>query len=363
MRQLRKVIVRTLCVALMLAAGLVAVNTSAQAAVPNRWGFAYVDVPNGVPNPTHQAGSWPAAFNVSVATPLGGPTLVRFPQIATNGGVVHVTAVSDGPHWCQALWWGPSGADQFVAVRCYRYGGAPVVIPFTVVFEQSSGVLPAPQGFGYVHYSGVTIATQFNSAGGPPNTVVPGPPGVWTVTLPGLGSTGRTGGVQVTALNPTQPARCKVGGWASAPGAQVVQVRCHNALNVPLNTGWTLTYQRERAITGAAVPPKNFAYTFDNNPANPGPYSPLPVAVNYNSQGGLNTVQTAGPGFRLITFPAVGVLPDHVQVTAYGPGPEYCNLLTLWGTGGLNATVRDVVCYNAVARVNQRSLTSYTSAR
>ncbi len=361
MRQSRKAITLFLCVVTVVVGGFAAVAAKAGAAVPNRWGFAYVDVPNGIPNLAHQAGSWPAGPTVSVTTPPGGPTYVRFPQIATGGGVVHVTAVSQGPHWCQALKWGPSGTDLLVVVRCFRYGGAPVTTPFTVVFEQSTGLLPAPQAFGYVHYNGAAVATQFNSAG-VANSVVAGPPGVWNVSLPGLGSAGRAGGLQVTAVNPAQPARCKVAAWVSAPAGQSVRVRCHNATNLPLNTGWTLTYQRERAITGAAIPPKNFAYTFDNMPANPGPYSPVPPSVNHNSQGGLNTVQGAGVGLRLVTFPRVGVLPDNVQVTAYGPGPEYCNLLTLWNTGGSAATVRDVACYYGVVRATRASLTTYTSA-
>ncbi|MGV9778095.1 hypothetical protein [Streptosporangium sp. NPDC003464] len=355
---------RILCVMSMLAAGLTAVAASAEAAVPNRWGFAHVNVNSGIPDLARQAGSWGAGFNVSVSPGVVGQTYVKFPQIGIAKGVVHVTAISQSAYWCQAQKWGPSptpaGPDLVAVVQCYRYGGAPVFTPFTIAFEQSTGVLPAPQAFGYVHYDGASVVADFNSAAAL-NTVAGGA-GVWTVTLPGLGSATLAGNVQVTAVDPVQPARCKVGGWASAPGAQTVQVRCHNATNLPLNTGWTLTYQRERAITGAAVPPKNFAYTFDNAPANPGPYAPAPAAVNYNSQGGINTVQTAGTGQRLVTFPTVGVLPDHVQVTAYGPGPEFCNLVSLWNTSSNTAIVRNVVCYNATTRVDRPSLTTYTSA-
>ncbi|MER6174255.1 hypothetical protein [Streptosporangium sp. NPDC001681] len=356
MRQSLRVVIGILCVVAMLAAGV----TTAQAAVPNRWGFAVVDVTSGIPNPGHQAGSWPGGFNVTVTPGGAGQTFVRFPQIAIGGGVVHVTAISPNAYWCQAQTWGPSGVDLVVAVQCYRYGGAPVFTPYSIVFEQSTGTLPAPQAFGYVHYNGGAVATQFNSAGGV-NTVAGGG-GVWTVTLPGLGSTGFAGNLQVTAVDPGQPARCKVGGWAPAVGAQTVQVRCHNATSAPLNTGWTLTYQRERAITGAAIPPKNFAYTFDNTPANPGPYAPVPPPVNYNSQTAVNTVQTSGTGQRMVLFPAVGVLQDHVQATAYGPGPEFCNLLTLWATSGGTAIVRNVVCYNAGTRLDYPSLVTYTSA-
>ncbi|MBB2911318.1 hypothetical protein FHS43_002583 [Streptosporangium becharense] len=350
---------RLLFVAMMLLAGLASVAPGAQAAVPDKWGFAVVDVTSGVPDPNHQAGSWAPGFTVSVSPGVAGQTFVRFPQIATAGGVVHVTAISQNAHWCQAQKWGPSGTDLMVAVQCYRYGGAPVFTPYSVLFETSSGTLPAPKAFGYVHYNGAAVVTQFNSAGAA--NVVAGGGGVWTVTLPGLGSTGPAGNLQVTAVDPNQPARCKVGGWSSAPGGQTVQVRCHNATSAPLNTGWTLTYQRERSVIGAALPPNNFAYTFDNSPANPGPYAPLPAPLNYNSLGGVNTVQTAGTGQRLIVFPAVGVLQDHVQVTAYGTGPEFCNLGALWNTSG-NAIVRNVICYNATTRVDRTSLVSYTSA-
>ncbi|MEV7010546.1 hypothetical protein [Streptosporangium sp. NPDC051022] len=358
----RKAITGILCVLVTLAATFAAMAARAGTTVPNRWGFAYVDVFNGVPDLARQAGSWTPGPTVSVTTPPGGPTYVRFPQIASSDGVVHVTAVSQGAHWCQVLSWGPLGLDLRVAVRCFRPGGFPATVPFTIVFEQSSGLLPAPKAFGYVHHNGAVIADQFNSSGAV-NTVAAGPVGVWNVVLPGLGSAGRTGGVQVTAVNPSQAARCKVGGWVSTPAAQTVRVRCHDAAGVPVNSGWTLTYQRERAITGAALPPKNFAYTFDVTPANPGPYAPLPPAINYNSQGGVNTVRSAGLGLRLVTFPNVGVLPDNVQVTAYGPGPEHCNLLAPWNTGGLTATVRDVACYNGSTRVNRASLVTYTSAR
>jgi len=360
MPQLRRVVFRILCVIALLAASVIAAATGAQAAVPNRWGFAVVDVTSGVPDLNHQAGSWAPGFNVTVSPGGVGQTYVRFPQIAINGGVVHVTAISQNAYWCQAQKWAPSGPDLMVVVQCYRYGGAPVFTPYSIVFEQSTGALPLSQGFGYMHYNGGGVVDQFNSAGAV-NTVAGGA-GVWTVTLPGLAPTGMAGNVQVTAVNPTQPARCKVGGWGVSGGAQMVQVRCHNATNVPLNTGWSLTYQRERAITGAAIPPKSFAYTFDNVPANPGPYAPLPAFVNYNSQGATNTVQSSGLGQRLVTFPKVGILQDQVQVTAYGPGPEFCNLQTTWGTFGGTAIVRNVVCYDAGTRVDRASLVTYTSA-
>ncbi|GAA3006778.1 hypothetical protein [Streptosporangium longisporum] len=355
----RKAIFGILCLLALFSTGLPAASASAQASVPDRWGFALVTATSGTPPAAYQAGSWPAGFTVGV-TPGGvGQTHVRFPKIGIDGGVVHVTSVAPTASWCQAQRWVPSGGNMVVTVQCYRYGGTPAFTPYSIVFAQSSGTLPAPQAFGYVHHTGSFVANQFNSAGGT-NVVSGGGVGVWTVRLPGLGSAGLAGNLQVTAVDATRPARCKVGAWTPSADAQLVQVRCHNATDVPLNTGWTLTYQRERAITGGALPPHKFGYTFDNLPYNSGPYVPVPAAVNHNGQGSVNGIQSAGVGMRLVTFGALGSPPDHIQVTAYGPGPEYCNLQGVWVSAG-STQVRNVACYSATTRMNRPSFVSHAS--
>lgn len=360
---LRRAISRILFITALVAAGLGSAATGAQAAVPDRWGFALVDVPSGVPNLTYQAGSWPGGFNVTVTPGLMvGQTYVTFPQIASKQGVVHVTAVSDGPVWCQVQKWGPSGLDQVAVVQCYRYGGQPVFTPFSIVFAESSGIfLPiGSEAFGTVFWTGAAIGSQYNSAGAV-NTVTPAGPGEWLVSLPGLGSSTAAGNVQVTAVDPNRPARCKVGRWGSTRAAQQILVLCHDAADRPYDTGWTLTYQRERAVTGAANPPRYFAYTFDHDYTNPGPYAPTPAGINYNSPGAVNTVQSAGIGQRMVIFPAVGVRQTNVQVTAYGMDPHYCNLQTPWISSG-STYVRNVVCYRGTSRIDQPSLVTHLSA-
>ncbi|WP_285587265.1 hypothetical protein [Herbidospora sp. NBRC 101105] len=350
--------------AVAIALGLVQVAASpAQAAVPNRWGYAYVDVPAGIPSLAHQAGSWPGGFNVSVTPGVPGETIVRFPQIAGPGGVAHATAVANAPYICQVAKWTPVGPDQIVVVRCHQFGGAPVTTPFTVTWSESTPPMvgPAGQGFGYVHYNGGTVAS-FNSAGGANVVSVLGV-GWYKVDLNGLGFATPAGNIQVTAQNDLTQARCKVVNWAPGVAVQQIEVRCFNAVNTPMNSGWSLTYQRERNINGRWVPPKAFAYTFDHTPANPGPYAPAPAGVNYNSQGVVNTVRSSGVGLRMVTFPRVGFPIDHVQVTAYGNNPDHCNLQTLWNTSGAVATVRNVQCWTGVTRADRASFVSYTSTQ
>jgi hypothetical protein len=360
-------LVATAASAALVAGALISATGVAQAAVPDQWGFAYVSQPSvpGVPVLAHQAGSWPSPFVVHTTPGVIGQVFVTFPRIASRGGVVHVTAVTDErPIWCQVQKWRPAGVNEVVVVRCFEATAGPPVpmfSAFTVTYSKSSkGPFPAGRGYGYVHYQpGSGVVARFNSVGGT-NTVTPGPVGVWTVRMPGLGSAGRAGGVQVTAVNPAVPAKCELAGWASAPAGQAFLVRCFSGTTTPLKTAWTLTYQRGRAITGTQ--PNHFGYTFDNMPLIVGTYAPVPP-VNFNSLGGVNTVSGAGGGLRLVKFPRVGLLPDNVLVTGFKVGPGFCNLITVWGTFGSNVIVRDVSCYTATGTLkNRASLVTYTSS-
>jgi len=89
---------------LLIGALVTILSGSAQASVPNHWGFAFVSQPAvaGIPPLSHQAGSWPPAFKVHTSPGAPGQVMVRFPQIGVKGGVVHVTAVTDTATWCQA---------------------------------------------------------------------------------------------------------------------------------------------------------------------------------------------------------------------------------------------------------------------
>ena len=46
-----------------------------------------------------------------------------------------------------------------------------------------------------------------------------------------------------------------------------------------------------------------------------------------------------------MTFPKLAVLPDDIQVTAYGPGSDFCGLNFAWAHVGADTVVRDVNCF------------------
>ena len=363
MRSIARKLAAGVGVAVLVSGLALTAAETAQAAVPDKWGFAFVDKPTvaGIPDLSHQAGTWPAPMHAHSAPASPGQVTVRFPNLATKGGVVHVTAVNNGPVWCQAQKWSPSGTSELVDVRCFKVGGVPVFSQFTVMFTASTkGAFPAGRAYGYVHFQpGPGIVASFNSSGGA-NTVSTGPIGVWKIKMAGLGSAVQLGGIQVTAVNPSAPARCGVDAWSWSSSGQVFVVRCFNAGSTPFKTGWTLSYQRGRAITGAQ--PKQFAYTFDNKPLLAGPYAPAPTGINFNSQSGVNTVRSAGAGLRFVQFPRVGRLPNTVLVTPFHVGPGFCNLLTLWATAPPDVLIRDVACFKASGTLlSQASMVPYTS--
>src|SRR5512139_682223 len=149
---------------LLAVSGAVAISQSAQAAVPDRFGFALFT--GGVVSE-----QWPPATTVALGPP--GRYAVTFPGQGFPGGVVHVVAVHNAiaappGRWCQADGWGIAGVDEIVKVSCYAPGGVLDPTPgFSVMFAASSG--PVAGGlYGYIHSTAAgAIVSQYNSVGGP----------------------------------------------------------------------------------------------------------------------------------------------------------------------------------------------------
>ncbi|MGV9598458.1 hypothetical protein ACWDR1_17475 [Streptosporangium sandarakinum] len=380
MLRLWKAITRTLCAAVLVATGLAApaadAAVDAAAADLPRWAWAVVRG-GSAPTVSYQFGTWASGLKADATAGDPGQVLVRFPQLGVAaGGVAHVTAISSSADWCQVQNQLPSGDDLIVAVRCHRYGVGPVATPwFSVVFGYG-GRYPSPmpyQALGYVRWDGSAVVTQFNSSQikspvpAPVNTVTPGTsPGLWRVTLPGLGSAGLAGSIQVTAVDPAVPARCKLGGWTATTAAQNITVRCHDAAGAPLNTGWNLTYHRESAVVWAPIAPyAASAYTFDNAPDTAAPYVPTPYPVSYNSVPGGLQISGYGTGLRRVSFGDVNAgygYPGNVQVTAFGYGAEFCNLYGNW-TEGLSTGVVSIThaCYDGATRVAHPATVTYVT--
>jgi len=332
--------------------GVLTAAAPANAALPDK--FAFVQWNGAATVPT---GTTPAATSVVTGPP--GRYRILFPGAAAARGVVHVTAINDAPYWCQANTWGPAGADEFVYVDCYKAGGVPAFTPFTAIFESSSPPTLAINGrFGYVDSLATgALVSQFNSSGAV-NSVSPLGVGQWLVKMPNLSTPGPVdGSLQATAVNGAA-SRCKVAKWSSSGAGQQILVYCFAPSGAPMNTRFTLTFQYQQSLYGAGWPPKYFGYLWNAPPLGP-------ASTNFNSQlgSGVNTITPAGLGLSLVRFPRLAVTPATVQVTATGPAPDFCNLLTAWAYLGGDLVVRDVACYtNAGARIDSGFLISANSA-
>jgi hypothetical protein len=341
-----------------VALAAVGLAAPAEAAVPDGHGFVQWNGAAVVPS-----GTWPPATTVTASG--GGFYKVVFPGQAAKGGVVHVTAISGRPIWCQALKWGHSGADEIAYIGCFRPGGIGIDTAFTAVFASSSPPDGVPGFYGYVHADpSATIVSEYNSALGSGNTVTAtGGPGEYEVRFPALGTHGpNDGSLQVTAVNSGVGAHCEIAKWRSNFASQDVLVFCFDGTGAPLKTGFTLTYQLERSLFGPAFPPKFFGYVW-NMPPLPAP-NPGPPTTNFNSQLGLgaNALVSSGPGLTLVGFRALAQRPDTVQVSANGHSGEFCNLQAPWSYNGTTVVVRNVACYTAAgARIDTGTFTSYNS--
>lgn len=122
--------------------------------------------------------------------------------------------------------------------------------------------------------------------------------------------------LQVTAEHPGAPRRCTIANWSISGPTQDVLVMCVDHTNTLTNSGFNLSYHRERAAFGAVDLPSRFAYLWT---------AALDGPSTFTSRGGASTVGATGPGLNLMQFDLVGARETHVQVTAYGTTPDRCS--------------------------------------
>jgi len=160
------------------------------------------------------------------------------------------------------------------------------------------------------------------------NTITRTGVGSYTVRLPDLGAV--SGTVLVTAYGSTAN-YCKALSWGPSGTAQLVNIRCFTPVGVLADTPFTMSYANHTGVVGS-----DLAYVWANQS----------TAVSYvpsqpyqaNSSGATNRIQRLGKGIYLVRLPNLGRSGGHVQVTAYGPGPERCKV----GSWRPNGTEQDI---------------------
>lgn len=334
----------------------------ADAAVANVWAFAYSD--NAAPPPayvmdtTRQSGTFRTACPSSWATvtsPAVGVYQVLFPCSAAGGGIVHVTAVDGAGNFCEAGRWLPYGRSQLVYVFCFDAAGAAANTRFTVLFTTSSGTAAAgAHAYTFVDPTG-TAVTSFNSNGGPITTAQIGT-GAYRVTMSGVAPSTYIGDLQATAVQPGLTARrCRVADLAHRAPDYIIYVTCTDWAGANSDSYFTLSFHHKRAVFGALGPPYNMGYVLAG--------APWPD-TNYNSVTGPNVVAAFAPGEWDVTFPDVATGATHLQVTAFGGQPNYCQLSDVWTTVGTDVFAHTVACFRpGGAPATNQFFATYSSDR
>jgi hypothetical protein len=255
---------------------------------------------------------------------------VRFPGLQEKG-IAHVTAYGWDGAYCVVGYLARDLVSNFqeIGVDCFSAGGDPVDHQFTVSMTNVN-VRPEGTAIGYLLGGGSWLGTstpdiQFNSAGAV-NTVWHGGPGNYTVRLPALDWPSGGGHVQVTPFG--GPKRCNVAGWGPAGGSQIISVQCFDRYGAPADATFILTYVNRVNILG--LPPHagagghDSAYAWTDQPFEPW-YQPFP-AYQFNVTDTAATAGRSGTGTYNMHFQYADLGTGNVQVTAYGSGPQYCNV-------------------------------------
>jgi Papain family cysteine protease len=294
-------------------------------------GYAWANNPTSssyTPNPAYQYNSSGATNTIS-RSGVGSYT-VAFPNLGVNGGTALVTAYGLAAT-CEVTNWLPVGTAQDVDVRCFNSSGAPVNTAFTVAFAHPQSTANA-LAFLWANQPNVTsytpnLAYQFNSSGAA-NTITRLGIGTYAVLLPNLGGT--FGHVQVTAYGSVGE-RCVVVNWGLSGTAQQVKVNCFSSAGAALDSMFTLTYVRGRAIDGG--PAVSNAHLWADQPS-AGSYTPN-MNYQYNSSGAANTITRLGTGSYTVSLPGQNLNVGDVQLTAYGSHADACMVAGWAPTSGV----------------------------
>jgi len=254
-----------------------------------------------------------------------------------QAGAPLVTALGSAGEYCNtSAWSGSLTPDETVTVRCFSAAGTPTDVQFDAAY-----IRPIPASGGDVAYVWAddetspsytpSTAHQFNSTGAV-DTVLRSATGVYTVTLPGLGSTGGT--AKVTAYS-SSSSYCKPESWAASGTDELVQVRCFDSTGAAVNSQFTLAWADGTSILADGA---SSAYALADKPSTAS-YTPA-AATSFNSTGAANTVVRTGTGLYTVTLPGLGsgaapltgVNRGTVHVAATTSSSKRCEV-TSWSSG------------------------------
>ena len=301
----------------------------------DHWGFVHADEPTTAAyTPDAQRNQNSTYTPNTVARTGTGVYQVTFPNLASYGGKsgsAAATAVgTTGEHCTVSSWNSNLTPDVSVTVRCFSAAGAPADTAFDASYIRPTAS-SAPFAYLWAEDEAAAAYTpsthhQFNSTGAT-NTIVRNSTGDYTVTLPGLASSGGT--VKVTAFSAAS-SYCKASDWDAAGADEQVDVLCFDSAGAPADVKFTLSFADDTSILANGG---TSGYVWGNDSANPS-YTPN-SAYQYNSPGATNTITRSTAGRYTVTLPGLGsrvpILNGSdegtVHVTAHHTTSKRCELV------------------------------------
>jgi hypothetical protein len=334
------------------------------------WGFLRSDAASAqagqvqVADVATQAGSWQDApaladARAGVVRTATGRYTVTFPGIAVpdgRGAAVATTVggpgVAEAVH-CHTVDWTAAGAAEQVRVACRTVAGEDADSAFTAMFAFAPDSHRPAGGQPYAYFrddkpseAKVAPADGYSFTG--PDTIEINRVGVGEYHIDLIGKPyARTGNnLQVNAVGDTK-AGCNALGREAKADRQIVFVGCAVGED-KTDTPFTVVYGNQHGLLPAEAYPFGHAFNGITVKGSQAMQPPVGQTVDAwlrysaNSTAAVNKVRRLSVGSYEITFPGVGLAPDHVQVTPYGEPTKRC-LLQGWTSapaGGRPAEVK-----------------------
>ncbi len=266
---------------------------------------------------------------------------------AITGGNVEISA-EDEVDTCAVGNWTSTGGNLDVSVDCYNYAGVADNAIFSLIVTQPTTAPHGALAYDWNYNSTASYAPggvyQYNSAH-TKNYVTHLGTGQYKVTMPGVGTTGTSGTVKVSAYG-AGGGDCQLLNWSgTAAGAEVIYVNCYSASGARQNRQFDVVYAKSNNLMG-----QNGLIDGNVLASKPGIPAYLPKTQYLSRSGAVADLAEDSPTSYQVLFAALqahpGVAPGadgNVQVTAQGSSYAHC---VAWEYNAQYTPVVAVACVN-----------------
>jgi hypothetical protein len=280
---------------------------------------------------------------------------VDFPKLGGYPGFNAQVVAFASNRRCKIQSTAKSGTTLQLTVACRTAAGTLSSAQFATSVVYRNDTTSTKGGYALANSASTNYnaSNAWNASGGNVNITWTAT-GQYKVTFPGQNLDSDRGNAQVTATG-TNSNYCKVGGLGDDGfTTRYVYVHCFNTTGAFANTNFFVSYG-----AGSLTTSVSFGHTLANNPKPPLPYlGPSPYTKSSKStECGIVLdrvkITRVSLGRYQVQFDGIPFSDDPnrlhnktgANVTAYGGGPNYCNLRS-WSAVGANTLV-EVSCYNA----------------